>query len=300
VISKYNERELSAHPDPVALYNQAVEEYESGFTALAQRHLHEANMLWVEQWQQAVNANANDHKAREKLSHYLRTIGRVDEAEAQAEQLVVKLSQNPREQLFHRIYNVGLVCTQTSPKYRRRARFQNLVKFFEPILPLAGDVAECGCYKGLSAYVLCNYLRDHNPHFSGNGFHIFDSFKGLSPLTAKDSQNRGDAGAFACSEKKVRANLSDFPRIMFYAGWIPERFHEVKNRKFRFLNLDADLYEPTRDAISFFYPRLVPGGVIVCDDYNWDGAKVAIEECKAEFEFEFTVTEHNQAVIRKA
>ncbi len=30
-------------------------------------------------------------------------------------------------------------------------------------------------------------------------------------------------------------------------------------------------------AFRYFYPRLVPGGVIMSDDYNWPGAKKAID-----------------------
>jgi hypothetical protein len=43
----------------------------------------------------------------------------------------------------------------------------------------------------------------------------------------------------------------------------------------------VDLYQPTYDSLDFFFPRLVKGGVIVCDDYNFSnfpGAKLAWDE----------------------
>ena len=69
--------------------------------------------------------------------------------------------------------------------------------------------------------------------------------------------------------------------MKLYKGWIPDRFKEVENRKFQFVHIDVDLYQPTLDALEFFYPRLVSGGVIVCDDYNltmFPGAKQAWDE----------------------
>ena len=72
-----------------------------------------------------------------------------------------------------------------------------------------------------------------------------------------------------------------FNFVKFYKGWIPERFKEVENKKFQFVNIDVDLYQPTYDSFEFFFPRLVEGGVIHCDDYNisqFPGCKDAVDE----------------------
>jgi O-methyltransferase len=39
------------------------------------------------------------------------------------------------------------------------------------------------------------------------------------------------------------------------------------------VNLDADLYNPTKAGLEYFYPHLSPGGVIFIHDYNhkWEG-----------------------------
>ena len=42
-----------------------------------------------------------------------------------------------------------------------------------------------------------------------------------------------------------------------------------------------DLYKPITDTLEFFYPKLVKGGIIICDDYNstqFPGAKRAWDE----------------------
>ena len=59
------------------------------------------------------------------------------------------------------------------------------------------------------------------------------------------------------------------------------KFKDVENKKFQFVNVDVDLYQPAYDSFEFFFPRLVEGGVIHCDDYNicqFLGCKDAVDE----------------------
>ena len=87
---------------------------------------------------------------------------------------------------------------------------------------------------------------------------------------------------FSYEEELVKESLKEFNFINFYKGWIPERFNEVKDNKFIFVHVDVDLYEPTKNCIDFFFPRLINGGIMVFDDYGYilqfPGAKLAIDE----------------------
>ena len=68
-------------------------------------------------------------------------------------------------------------------------------------------------------------------------------------------------------------------------GLIPSRFPELDERSFSFVHIDVDLYQPTFDSIAFFYPRMIQGGLILCDDYGFTscpGAKKAIDEFMAD------------------
>ena len=49
---------------------------------------------------------------------------------------------------------------------------------------------------------------------------------------------------------------------------------------FCFVHIDVDILEPTRDSIEFFYPRMMPGGIMLFDDYGFTscpGAKLAAD-----------------------
>jgi O-methyltransferase len=149
---------------------------------------------------------------------------------------------------------------------------------------LAGDTAECGTYEGASSHLICT-TRAALPRFDGQ-HHVFDSFEGLSEpeladRPASDRTFRWEKHDLAVGETVVARNLAAFPFVRLHAGWIPERFDEVADRTFSFVHVDVDLHQPTYDSISFFYERLVPGGIILCDDYGsagCPGAKAAFDE----------------------
>ena len=85
----------------------------------------------------------------------------------------------------------------------------------------------------------------------------------------------------AVTEQRLRSTLNEFKNIRILKGWIPNRFEEVAQERFRFVHIDVDLYKPTYASLEFFYPRMNPGGIIVLDDYGstiCPGAYKAAEE----------------------
>jgi hypothetical protein len=142
-------------------------------------------------------------------------------------------------------------------------------------LHLTGDLAECGVYKGASAYLMCQ------AHSSSKKIvHLFDSFEGLSEPNHIDG-DYWKSGALMTSEESLHHTLSEFENYQTYKGWIPERFMEVSNLMFSFLHIDVDLYKPTLDSLEFFYEHMQAGGIILMDDYGFNtcpGTKSAADE----------------------
>jgi hypothetical protein len=140
-----------------------------------------------------------------------------------------------------------------------------------------GDTAECGVYLGASSYLICRANRT-SPH--GKWHHGFDSFEGLSRPGGQDGAF-WSGGDLSVPLEACAKNLVEFPSCRLYKGWIPDRFHEVQDQTFSFVHVDVDIYEPTKASIEFFYPRLNPGGILLCDDYGFTtcpGATRAIDE----------------------
>ena len=171
-----------------------------------------------------------------------------------------------------------------------------------------GDFAELGVYKGESAKIL--HLMDPS-----RKFHLYDTFEGFKKEDLE--HETGEAAAYTTrnfadtSLEAVKHYLGDSRQFIFHQG----RFQELDSwqldnwtnnsgslseklpssmidqpdcptvqlptvQLFCLVNLDADLYNPTKAGLEYFYPRLSPGGVIIIHDYNykWPGIKKAVDE----------------------
>lgn len=155
---------------------------------------------------------------------------------------------------------------------QRRWTVWQLLRLIESV---PGDTAECGVWRGAGSWLICAATRRQ-----GRTHHLFDSFEGLSAPEAVDGTH-WKAGDMSVGEEIVRENLRPFAdSIVAHRGWIPDRFADVADRKFAFVHVDVDLRQPTLDSVEFFYPRLSPGAILVCDDYGCStcpGATEAID-----------------------
>jgi O-methyltransferase len=144
---------------------------------------------------------------------------------------------------------------------------------------IEGDVAEVGVWRGWTARLLHSYLPERE-------LHLFDTFAGFASedVAAEGTKtgHRVNVGDFAdTSEAGVRSTVGgDASRVHTYAGFFPRTFPaELGARRFAFVHLDADLYEPILAGLETFYPLVSAGGFIVVHDYNaWPGARAAVDE----------------------
>jgi O-methyltransferase len=140
---------------------------------------------------------------------------------------------------------------------------------------LPGDVVEIGVYKGGTARLLA---RSFGP--TDKTVHLFDTFSGLpDPDPARDYHQTGEFGD--ASLESVRRYLADCGNVMLYPGRFPETAGPVESGRFCLAHVDIDLYRSAVDCCEFLYPRLVPGGLMIFDDYGFrscPGVKRAVDE----------------------
>jgi len=161
---------------------------------------------------------------------------------------------------------------------------------------IAGDFVECGVWRGGNLMIAKELCRNST---IGRKFHLFDTFAGMSAPTEADTTHSG-ADAAATYRERVRedhvdwvyASLEDVrenfrraglldDRVIFVKGKVEDTLTDPQNvpQKIALLRLDTDFYESTRAELEVLYPRLVPGGVLVVDDYgHWRGARKAVDE----------------------
>ncbi len=125
---------------------------------------------------------------------------------------------------------------------------------------LPGEMAEVGAYQGVSAKLICEAKGDKE-------FHVFDTFEGLPPPSGSDVP-RYKPSQYYCSLESVQQYLKDYPNVHFYKGLFPETAKGLEDKKFCFVHIDVDLYESTKACLDWFYPRLLPGAILISHDYS--------------------------------
>lgn len=157
---------------------------------------------------------------------------------------------------------------------------------------ITGDVAEAGVDYGDCSWII-------NDAFPDRTFYLYDTFSGFDnrDITIEQQQNYTSnaffesANYFKRSNFKtpedqityVRKRLSHPQNAIFRKGYFPETTIEEENKRFAFVSLDMDLYQPILNGIEFFYPRLSKGGYMMIHDYNhreFQGIKKAVSECE--------------------
>ena len=131
---------------------------------------------------------------------------------------------------------------------------------------IEGDIAELGCHAGGTSYLMASAMV-------GKKLHAFDSFEGLSALVPEDATAKGYVhyeGDLKTNRDPVIKYLSVFPDVIVYPGYVEDTLQNVKDKKFSLVYLDMNIYTPTKYAIEFMWPRLVKGGYMIFDDYNWE------------------------------
>lgn len=186
-----------------------------------------------------------------------------------------------------------------------------LAQYYLYALDIDGARAECGVFNGASAIVACRAACTRIPSYTGAGLHLIDSFEGLAePMEADrfEGQRPVDApsygkGAYRAPIEDARNALAAFPGVVFHKGWIPAVFGELPTGKWAFVHLDVDHYAPTYASLEYFYPKLAPGGVVICDDYGsptFPGAQRAWHAYCDEHAVPYIVHDTGQAVILKS
>ncbi len=201
-------------------------------------------------------------------------------------------------------YNISMqeVCRNFSIYTRRifLKRFLAHYEFFRMVVDLPGDIVELGVYRGTSLMSWANFLEIRNMGDRQKQVFGFDNFAGFTELTEEDGRiddktekaiGGFDSGVF---EEILKDAISIFdkdrfipykPRVKLIKGDIEEtvpRF--VKDNpglRICLLHFDCDMYSPTKVGLEYLWPLVVPGGVVLFDEYGirpWEGESKAVDE----------------------
>ena len=151
-----------------------------------------------------------------------------------------------------------------------------------------GDFIECGVWRGGA----CILMRAALDVYGDKQRCVWaaDSFEGLPrpnvaayPRDAWWSKANVDV---ASSLSLVKRNFEMYgwldDRVKFLPGWFKDTLPAAPIEHLAILRIDADMYEGTREALQFLYPKLSPGGIVIVDDYAVPTCKPAVDDYRRE------------------
>jgi FkbM family methyltransferase len=161
----------------------------------------------------------------------------------------------------------------------------NLVRVWSLVLNVkqvlskhAGSLAELGVYQGQSSALLSFYAEKF-----GRKIYLADTFQGFAQQQFEEDMGEGKQAAFKdVSLEAARTVVGDYAGNRWVVGMFPDSItEEMRDDTYAFVSIDCDLYEPIAEGLKFFWPRMVPGGMIFVHDYSsghWPGATRAVDE----------------------
>lgn len=153
-------------------------------------------------------------------------------------------------------------------------KFLYFQKIYNQISHLDGDIVECGVGHGASLMILSVLAEDENKQRKLWGF---DSFEGFPQPSAEDKSNRNpQEGEWSDTSIEFIANLfQEFgipssyfdSQIVLMKGFFNESLKKYIGEKIALLHLDVDLYQSYKDCLTQLYDKVVPGGIILFDEF---------------------------------
>jgi len=180
---------------------------------------------------------------------------------------------------------VGLVRDSTQLSYERLVSLYDQVAYLEKF-GIEGALVECGVWRGgaCAMMALANLKRGANRRH----LHLFDSFEGMpEPSIEHDGATAlkwtGTNTADPDAVQQLIVDAVGYPRefVHIHRGWFQETLPAQRDKvgSIALLRLDGDWYDSTLVTFENLYSNVVPGGVIVIDDYgHFGGCRKATDE----------------------
>jgi len=134
-----------------------------------------------------------------------------------------------------------------------------------------GDFVECGVFTGMMSSLICNYFDFAE---KPRRFWLFDTWEGiptegLSDRDAKIAEGYNKDYHAKDIFEDVKKNFSVFPECKLIRGFLPDSLSKAEIDKIAYLSIDLNNAKYEQGCIEVLWPKIVSGGVILLDDYNF-------------------------------
>ena len=158
------------------------------------------------------------------------------------------------------------------------------------IADVPGDIVDCGTFKGISTLQFAHFLKIYRPHGAGKVV-SFDTFEAMFPKVRADEVESAKAHMADLYEESAFTQLTDAVEKLDLAETVtivqgditetlPDYMATRPGFRISLLHCDLDVYPATKAILEMAWPRIVPGGIVLFDQYaveNWGEADAADE-----------------------
>lgn len=211
-----------------------------------------------------IDLKSTINRTLRRVGYEIRSVGRAGTA---FEQIIPYSTYSPwNEDLeFQRLFQKIRPNTMTD-----LFRCHSLWKLVEQTAKIEGALVEVGVWRGGSGAIiakkaeLCN-IKDT--------VYLCDTFTGVVKASQLDEAYVGGEHANTSQEtvQQLLAELS-IENVKILKGIFPdETADQIKENKIRFCHIDVDVYQSAREVFEWIWPKLSVGGIIVYDDFGFEG-----------------------------
>jgi hypothetical protein len=163
---------------------------------------------------------------------------------------------------------------------RTLARYMALYEMYKATLGLAGHIAEVGVFRGSVSLLFAKLMLLHEPHTTTQ-VHGFDWWREPSNGDERDTSDVERGPAYDYLEPYDR--IKELIEVQGLQRWavmhrmnvvsdLEPFFAEHSHLQFKLVLVDAGHYDIVARSIREFWPRLLPGGIMMFDQFNHEVA----------------------------
>jgi O-methyltransferase len=164
-----------------------------------------------------------------------------------------------------------LECYRRIQNYTMVDRFR-LWELWDSVRQLTrvkGDILDGGTWRGGSGVLMGVAAR-----LSGHTEPVWlcDTFTGIPRSSERDPNYKGGEHS-DCSADNVRKLAKTMnTSVSLLEGIYPDVTGEKGPQVIKLAHIDVDVYESVKKVFEYIWPRMVPGGMVLFDDYGFMGA----------------------------
>jgi hypothetical protein len=177
---------------------------------------------------------------------------------------------------FRRAYARGVLAAKTDYQWHWRVHVGLWAAF--SACKLDGDFVECGVNRGFLSSAI---MEDLDWDRLGKTFYLLDTFAGVdeemisasSHSEVEIQRNRQNliTGFYVRGLEEVVSNFSQWRNVRIIQGRVPDTLPLVEAAHVSYLHLDMNCAPPEVAAFEYFWEKLVPGAMVLLDDYAYVG-----------------------------